>query len=70
MAEWQPEIRVSMRKSPSSAAGPVVVESGSMTGRIETAHAKEEAPTPPLYFGSNSGSGDQKTLAGRFHLPS
>lgn len=41
-----------------------------MTGRIETAYAKEEAPAPPLYFGSNSGSGDQKTLAGRFHLPS
>ena len=46
------------------------VTGGSMTGQIETAYAKGEAPTPPLYFGSNSRSGDQRTLAGRFHLPS
>ena len=38
-----------------------------MSGRIETAYAKEEAQPRPC---SNSGSGDQKTLAGRFHLPS
>ncbi len=33
-------------------------DQGSMTGQIETAYAKGEAPAPPLYFGSNSRSGD------------